>query len=128
MTPRGDRLACTLRTLDRCQGTFSVFAGDQPGTVGIIEPVAWDQPPKREVLEAVFTLFQDLGMTGRIIMLNQYQWRALAQAKLEAFFFAAIIWGKNPYKVVEDAETITRRDTPVRAAITPSTGIAARQG
>jgi hypothetical protein len=128
MTPRGDRLACTLRTLDHCQGTFSVLAGGQPGTVGIIEPVAWDQPPKREVLEAVFTLFQDIGMTGRIIMLNQYQWRALAQAGLEAFFFAAIIWGKNPFKVVEDAEFIARRTKPDRTEITPSAGIAAHQG
>ena len=126
MEPRGERLACTLRTLDRCQGTFSVYAGRQPGTLGEIEPVAWSQPPKREVLEAVFTLFADISMTGRIIMLNQYQWRALVQTKLENYFFAAIIWGRNPFKVVEDAEFIVRRHRPDRPAAAPSAAVAAR--
>ena len=119
MNPRGDRLDCSLRTLDRCRGTYTVHAGVQPGTIGIVEPVVWNPLPKQEVLEAVFTQFGDISMTGQIIMLNQYQWRDLRLAKLEVFFYAAIIWGKSPFKVVEDAELIVRRAQAARFATAP---------
>jgi hypothetical protein len=48
-------------------------------------------------------------MTGQVILVNQYQWAALNQAKLESFFYGAILWGKSPFKVIEDAETMVKR-------------------
>lgn len=127
MNPRGDRLACSLRTLDRCQGKFSVFPGHHPGSVGKIEPVIWNQPGKRDVVEATFILYAGLSMTGRIITLNQHQWRALVHAKLETFFYSAILWGKDPNKVVDDGEIILRRVRPDRPATTPPATIVAQQ-
>jgi hypothetical protein len=51
----------------------------------------------------------DLGMTGQVILVNQYQWRALTEAKLEKFFYAAMLWGKSPFKVIEDAQLMLKR-------------------
>ena len=42
-------------------------------------------------------------MTGTVVVLNQYQWRALASAKLVEPFYAAILWGVSPMKESEDA-------------------------
>ncbi|HXZ93745.1 MAG TPA: hypothetical protein VEG36_12790 [Burkholderiales bacterium] len=39
MPPRGTRLACSLRSGDGCQSAFDVYPGEQPGSVGKIEPV-----------------------------------------------------------------------------------------
>jgi hypothetical protein len=44
-----------------------------------------------------------------VILVNQYQWRALIDAKLEKFFYGAILWGKSPFKVIEDAQLILKR-------------------
>ena len=52
----------------------------------------------------------DMGMTGQVILVNQYQWRALADAKLESFFTAAILWGRSPFKVVEDAHFMLKHE------------------
>jgi hypothetical protein len=50
-----------------------------------------------------------MGMTGQVIVVKQDQWKTLADAKLEKFFFGAILWGKSPFKVIEDAQTILKR-------------------
>jgi len=44
-----------------------------------------------------------------VILVNQYQWRALNEAKLEKFFYAALLWGKSPFKVIEDAQLMLKR-------------------
>jgi len=51
----------------------------------------------------------DLGMTGQVVLINQYQWKALHDAKLEKFFYAAMLWGRSPFKVIEDAQLILKR-------------------
>ncbi len=110
MPPRGNRLVCSLRSQDGCIGSFDATPGEQPGSVASVNPVNWDKPPQKPVLECHFTLIGDLGMTGQIIMLNQYQWKALSDAKLEKFFYGAILWGKSPFKVIEDAQMMLKRD------------------
>jgi hypothetical protein len=61
------------------------------------------------VQEGAFTVIGDLGMTGQVVLVNQYQWKALHDAKLEKFFFAAMLWGRSPFKVIEDAQLILKR-------------------
>ncbi len=109
MPPRGSRLACSLRTQDGCNGSYDVFPGEQPGSVSKIDPVKWDKPPQKPIQQAAFSIIGEMGMTGQVILVNQYQWAALAQAKLEQFFYGAILWGKSPFKVIEDAETMVKR-------------------
>ena len=109
MPPRGNRLACTLRTTDNTQGTFDSYPGEQPGTVVKVDPIQWSKPTDKPVLEGAFTVIGDLGMTGQVILVNQYQWRALVDARLETFFYGAILWGKSPFKVIEDAQTMLKR-------------------
>jgi hypothetical protein len=109
MPPRGNRLACSIRSVDGCVGSYDVYPGEQPNSVARIDPVKWDRPPQKEIQQATFTLIGDMGMTGQLILVNQYQWRALAQAKLETFFYAAILWGRSPFKVIEDAQFMLKR-------------------
>jgi hypothetical protein len=95
--------------------------GDDPGAIGRIEPVIWNQPGKRDVVEATFVPFSNLEMTGRIVTLDQQQWHALVHAKLESFFYLAMLWGKDPTKVVADAEILLRRARPAQPpASTPA--------
>ena len=110
MPPRGNRLACSLRTVDGCQGSFNAYPGEQLGSIANVEPVKWDREPQKAVLECSFTAIGDLGMTGQVILLNQYQWRDLTEAKLENFFYAAILWGKSPFRVIEDAKMMLKRE------------------
>jgi hypothetical protein len=109
MPPRGSRLACSLRSEDGCNGAFDVTPGEQPGSVAQVEAIKWDQPPQKPVVEGTFTVIGDFGMTGQVIVLNQSQWHALTTAKLEQFFYGAILWGKSPFKVIEDAQLMLRR-------------------
>jgi hypothetical protein len=109
MKPRGQRLACSLRSLDGCVGAYDAFPGDAPKSISRIDPVQWDRQPEKEVLEAAFSMIGEMGMTGRIIRLNQYQWRALTQVGLEEPFYASILWGGNPLKVVDDATMMAKR-------------------
>lgn len=108
MTPRGSRLACSLLSIDGCTGTFSAQPGTLPLTLSVIEPVQWDRPPGRPVLQASFTLIGEMGMTGTMVVLNQYQWRDLVTTQLDEPFLAAVLWGRNPLKVVEDAGLVAR--------------------
>ncbi|MDH4191919.1 MAG: hypothetical protein OEW21_17160 [Betaproteobacteria bacterium] len=109
MPPRGSRLACSLRTQDGCNGSYDVTPGEQPGSIAKVDPVSWDKPPQKPVQQGAFSVIGEMGMTGQVILVNQYQWAALQQAKLEQFFYGAILWGKSPFKVIEDAETIVKR-------------------
>ncbi len=108
MKPRGGRLACALRTVDGCVGAYDAFPGEAPKSIAKVDPVNWDKPPQKEVMEASFSIIGEMGMTGHIIRLNQYQWRALNQVKLVEPFYAAILWGGNPLKVVEDAVMLAK--------------------
>jgi len=107
--PRGTRLACSLRSQDDCHGAFDVQPGAQPGTVAQIDPIVWDKPPQQAVVEATFTVIGDFGMTGQVIVLKEEQWRALTETKLDKFFYAALLWGKSPFQVIEDAKLMMRR-------------------
>src|ERR1700694_4826759 len=106
MPPRGNRLACSLKTVDGAQGRYDVIPGEQPNSIAKIEPVRWNKQTSGAVLEGAFTVFGEMGTTGQVILVNQYQWRALVDAKLESFFYGAILWGKSPFKVIEDAQTM----------------------
>ena len=110
MPPRGNRLACSLRTVDGCQGSFDVYPGEEPGSISRVDPIKWDREPMKPVLEGAFTVIGDLGMTGQVILVNQYQWRDLSDASLEKFFYGAILWGTSPFKVIEDAKMMLKRE------------------
>jgi len=109
MPPRGSRLACSLKTVDGCHGSFDVTPGEQPGSVATVSAVAWNKTPEKPVQEGAFTVIGDLGMTGQVILVNSYQWRALTEAKVEKFFYGAMLWGKSPFKVIEDAQMMLKR-------------------
>jgi hypothetical protein len=109
MPPRGQRLACSLKTVDGCVGAYDVFPGEAPKSISKVSPVQWDREPAKEVLEAAFSIIGDMGMTGHMIRVNQLQWRALTKVKLEEPFYAAILWGGNPLKVLEDAAMLAKR-------------------
>ena len=109
MNPRGSRLACSLRSIDGCVGSYSAYPGEAPRSVKSVEPVQWDREPQQEVQQATFSLIGDMGMTGMLVLLNQNQWSALTAAKLEEAFYAALLWGSNAMKVVEDAAMMVKR-------------------
>lgn len=109
MPPRGSRLACTLRTADGSNGSYDVHPGEEPNSVSKVDPVHWDKPPQKQVQQAAFTIIGDLGMTGQVILLNEQQWQMLTEAKLEKFFYGAILWGKSPFKVIDDAQMMLKR-------------------
>ena len=109
MTPKGVRLGCSLKTLDGCTGTYSVFPGEAPKSVASVETVTWDRLPDQEVREASFFVVGDMGMTGILVLLNTEQWRNLTRMKLESFFYAAMLWGSDPMKIVEDATRMQQR-------------------
>jgi hypothetical protein len=109
MKPRGQRLVCSLKSQDGSIGAYSVYPGEAPKSIARTEEVVWDKPPQKEVSEGAFSVIGEMGMTGTILLINSYQWRALSQAKLENHFYAAILWGLNPMKVVEDAQMMAKR-------------------
>jgi hypothetical protein len=107
--PRGSRVACSLRTGDGATGVYSVFPGEQPKTLGNVEAVKWDKQPTGPVTQAVFTIIGEMGMTGQVILLDQAKWEALKKADLEQHFYAALLWGGTPLKVVDDAVLMAKR-------------------
>ena len=109
MPPRGNRLVCTLRTADGAQAIYDVHAGEQPNSVGTIDPIRWNKASDKPVVAGSFVLIGDLGMTGKAAHVNEEQWRALTLAKLEPFFYAAILWNGDPAKVIEDAQRMLKR-------------------
>src|SRR6266702_114534 len=98
MKPRGQRLACSLRTLDGCVGSYDVFPGETPKSSARVDPVTGDWQPKQEVLAAAFSVIGNMGMPDHIIRANQYQWRALPKVKLQEPFYPSILWGGSPLK------------------------------
>ena len=69
MPPRGNRLACSLHTVDGAQGSFDAFPGEQPNSVAKVEPVKWNKPiDKPVVLQGAFSLIGEMGMTGKVIL------------------------------------------------------------
>lgn len=111
MTPRGVRLGCSLKSRDGCTGTYSVFPGEAPKSISNVEAVTWDRAPDGPVREASFFVVGDMGMTGMMVLLNSEQWRILTNAKLETFFYAAILWGADPMKIIDDASRMQQRPT-----------------
>ncbi len=110
MPPRGHRLACMIKSMDGCQGTFDVHPGAAEKSIEKIDPVSWDKPPQKTgIQEAMFTIIGDMGMTGQLIRLNSYQWQAVTEAKLEKFLYISILWSGNWFKVVEDAQMMTKK-------------------
>ena len=109
MPPRGNRLACTLKTADGAHGSFDVFPGEQPDSVARVDPVKWNKETSGAVVGGAFSVIGEMGMTGQVILVKQDQWRALVDAKLEKFFYGAILWGKSPFKVIEDAQSMLKR-------------------
>ena len=109
MPPRGTRLVCTLRTADDARAIFDVHAGEQPNSVGKVDPVKWNKAPDKPVVSASFVIIGDLGLTGKAHQLDEQQWRALTLAKLEPFFYAAMLWDGAPMKVIEDALRMLKR-------------------
>ena len=109
MPPRGNRLVCTLRTADGAQAIYDVHAGEQPNSIGGIDAVKWNKASDKPVVSASFVIIGDLGLTGKAHQLNEEQWRALTLAKLEPFFYGAVLWDGNPMKVVEDAVKMLKR-------------------
>jgi len=109
MPPRGNRLVCTLRTADGAQAIYDVQAGEQPNSVGKVDPVKWNKASDKPVVSASFVIIGELGLTGKAHQLNEEQWHALTLAKLEPFFYGAILWDGNPTKVVEDAIRMLKR-------------------
>jgi hypothetical protein len=109
MPPRGNRLVCTLRTADGAQAIYDVHAGEQPGSVGDVDAVKWNKASDKPVVSASFVIIGDLGLTGKAHQLDEQQWRALTLAKLEPFYYGAILWDRDPLKVVEDAMKMLKR-------------------
>ena len=109
MKPRGSRLACSLRTVDGCIGAYSAYPGEAPKSIASVDPIKWDKVPEKEVQQGAFTVIGDMGMTGQVLLVNQYQWRALKATKLEEPFYGAILWGTNPQKVLEDAAFLAKK-------------------
>lgn len=108
VAPRGSRLACMVKSMDGCQGTFDVHPGTAPRSIEKVDPIQWDKEPQKPIQLAMFTTIGDMGMTGQLIRVNAEQWQALADAKIEKFFYASILWGGSPFKVIEDAQMMAK--------------------
>ncbi|MFM9970075.1 MAG: hypothetical protein ACKVQK_16930 [Burkholderiales bacterium] len=109
MAPKGVRLGCSLKTFDGCTGTYSVTPGDAPKSIATVEPVTWDRTPAKDVREASFFVVGEMGMTGVLVLLNTQQWQSLTQVQLETFFYASMLWGGNPMKIIDDAAKMLQR-------------------
>jgi hypothetical protein len=107
--PRGSRVACSLRTSDGANGVYSAFPGEQSKTISTVESVKWDKEPTGPVTQGIFTIIGEMGMTGQVILLDQVKWEALKKTNLEQHFYAALLWGGTPLKVVDDAVVMAKR-------------------
>jgi hypothetical protein len=107
--PRGTRVACSLRSSDGASGLYSAYPGQQSNSIDTVEPVKWDKQPAGPVIQGAFTIIGEMGMTGQVFLLDQAKWEALNSAGLEKHFYAAMLWGGTPLKVVDDALLMTRK-------------------
>ena len=129
MKPRGQRLACSLKTLDGCIGSYDVHPGEAPKSIAKVGALTWDRPPQKEVLEAAFSLIGEMGMTGHIIKVNQSQWRALTKVKLHEPFYVSIL-GKEPVQGsrgcdrAREARSVTGLSCPENCFTSPQSNTA----
>ncbi|MGE5793512.1 MAG: hypothetical protein ACM36B_12535 [Bacteroidota bacterium] len=107
--PRGSRVACSLRSSDGANGVFSVYPGTEPKTLASKDEIKWDKTPTGPVVQGVFTIIGEMGMTGQVILLDQPKWDALQKSKLISHFFIAMLWGGMPLKIVDDAVMMAKR-------------------
>jgi hypothetical protein len=107
--PRGTRLACSLRVGNGANGVYSVYPGAEPKSIGNVEAVKWDKDPAGPVVQGVFTIIGEMGMTGQVILVDQAKWDALQKTKLVNHFYVALLWGGTPLKVVDDAVLMAKR-------------------
>lgn len=113
MKPRGDRIACSLESEDGARGVFSVHAGTEPHTVSRVDPVEWgEKKPTANIKVAMFSIIGDMGYTGQIIRITGEEFLALMRTKLITNFYAAILWGGGPMKIVKDAQVLAKRPAP----------------
>jgi hypothetical protein len=98
-----------LRTTDGAQAIYDVHAGEQPNSIGKVDAVKWNKATDKPVVSASFVIIGGLGLTGKAHQLDEQQWRALTLAKLEPFYYGAILWDGNPAKVIEDALRMLKR-------------------
>lgn len=112
MKPRGDRIACSLESEDGARGVFSVHAGAEPNSVARVDPVEWgEKKPTGNIKVAMFSIIGDMGYTGQIIRITGEDFLALMRTKLIGNFYAAILWGGGPMKIVKDAQLLAKRPT-----------------
>lgn len=110
MKPRGERIACMIETDDGARGVYSVYAGTEPKSVDRVDPVEWgDTKPKGNVTVAMFSIIGEMGMTGQIIRITGAEWLALMRTKQMTNFYATILWGGGPLKVVQAAVAIEKK-------------------
>jgi hypothetical protein len=88
---------------------YSVFPGGEAKSIGNVEPVKWDKDPAGPIVQGVFTIIGEMGMTGQVILLDQAKWEALQKTKLLNHFYAALLWGGTPLKVADDALVMSKR-------------------
>ncbi len=107
--PRGTRIACSLRVGNGANGVYSVYPGGEAKSIGSVEQPKWDKDPAGPIVQAVFTIIGEMGMTGQVILLDQAKWDALQKTKLLNHFYVALLWGGTPLKVVDDAVMMAKR-------------------
>ena len=54
--PRGERLVCSLKSLDGSVGAYSVFPGAEPKSIARVEDVVWDKAPAKDVMQGSFSV------------------------------------------------------------------------
>ena len=113
MKPRGERIACMIETVDGARGVYSVFAGTEPQSIDRIDPVEWGATkPSGRVKLAMFSVIAEMGMTGQIVRITGPEWMALMRANQMQHFYATILWGGGPLKVVQDALEVGKAGVP----------------
>jgi hypothetical protein len=113
MKPRGERIACMVETADGARGVYSVFAGSEPQSIDRIDPVEWgEKKPSGRVKLAMFSVIAEMGMTGQTIRITGPEWLALMRTDQMQNFYATILWGGGPLKVVQEALDSEKASVP----------------
>jgi hypothetical protein len=113
MKTRGERIACMVETVDGARGVYSVFAGSEPKSIVRIDPVEWGETkPSGRVKHAMFSVIAEMGMTGQIIRITGPEWLALMRTNQMQHFYATILWGGGPLKIVQDALDMEKGSVP----------------
>ena len=104
----GGLASLTIRSLAQSLGSkpMSVYH-----YVASKDEIKWDKTPTGQVVQGVFTIISEMGMTGQVVLLDQTKWDALQKSKLISHFFIAMLWGGTPLKIVDDAVMMAKRGT-----------------